>query len=274
MKAATTSNVVQFSFLTSSGFRGVPRTKSTHAAQDADCWDQHGQQYRSGYQRFATIVNAVSVFSPESGTLVNRAQTRVVVHLVYSRQALLEGAYFEAGCIRALPEPCVARSRIEVNWDFELLRSPDVGPCIAPRCESIHVAAAAESKPAAERACRTYHEKHVHPRSTGKVFDSSANLGTHRLQSELVHTCTSKLCVALASFIGCNMTETIEWGDSLELPASFAVSSEEAVWIGGFPGFPYVTVLKCCLSGSHVLGGALLCANCLLLSGFWRFKST
>jgi hypothetical protein len=70
------------------------------------------------------------------------------------------------------------------------------------------------------------------------------------------------------------MTETIEWGDSLELPASFAVSSEEAVWIGGFPGFPYVTVLKCCLSGSHVLGGALLCANCLLLSGFWRFKST
>ena len=147
MKAATTSNVLQFSFLTSSGFRGVPRTKSTHAAQDADCWDQHGQQYRSGYQRFATIVNAVSVFSPESGTLVNRAQTRVVEHLVYSRQALLEGAYFEAGCIRALPEPCVARSRIEVNWDFELLRSPDVGPCIAPRCESIHVAAAAESKP-------------------------------------------------------------------------------------------------------------------------------
>ena len=236
LKAATTSNVVQFSFLTSSGFRGVPAAKGfIHPVQSADCWDEQGHRHRSGYQRFATLVNSVSVFSPEGGTLVT--DRRVDVHLVYSQVEVVEGAYFQAGCVRAWPEPCIARGATKLSWDFELLRSVDGDPCVPPRCAAIHVDVATETEPAAERACTSYREKNAHPRSSRRVVESSTSLDTRRLRSELVHKCTARLQAALASLLGCNVTKTTEWLDPVVLPASFGVKLSE-VWIGGFPGFP------------------------------------
>ena len=238
-KAASSSSVVQFSFLTSSGFRGVPASKGTHPVQNADCWDEQGRRHRSSYGRFATVVNAVSVFTPVSGAVVTAKREKlstkltIMVHVFYSEQALLEGMYFQSGCVRSLPEACFAGTALEFAWDFELLRPVDKGRCITPRCESIFVAAAADTELAAGRACRSYHQN-LH--SNRMLVRSATRLGARLLQSELVHTCTERLRLALASFLGCNGTGIIDWGaERLEvLTAELAISSS-VVWTGRTP---------------------------------------
>ena len=227
LKATSTSTVVQFSFVSSSGFRGAAAATGSHSVHPADCWVHERQ--RSFFQRFATFVPLVSVFTPVSGsTVVNdEGFPPMKVHLVFSAEMVSEGVYLQPGCVQALPGACVSRSSFEFCWDFALLRSVDGGRCVASQCKCIYFAANTDTAPTVERACRSYHSDDL------RVFHASTPLGARLLQSELVQKCAKRLQLAVASVLDCNATETIEWGIPVPLQtsgyAALAVRSED-VW--------------------------------------------
>jgi hypothetical protein len=201
----------------------------------ADCW-VHEQRQRSFYQRFATFVPLVSVFTPVSGSIVigNEGFPPINVHFVYSTEMVSEQVYLQPGCVRALPEACVSTSGFEFCWDFELLRSVDGGRCAAPQCKCIYFAANTDTEPTVERACSSYLSSVPSDR---KAFRASTRLGARLLQSELVHKCTKRLHLAVASVLDCNATETIEWEVPVPLTSSgFAALAlqPEQVWSGDF----------------------------------------
>ena len=236
LKATSTSTVVQFSFVSSSGFRGAAAATGSHSVHPADCWVHERQ--RSFFQRFATFVPLVSVVTPQAvsgSTFVNDGGFPPInVHLVFSAEMVSEGMYLQAGCVRALPEACVSRSSFEFCWDFALLRSVDGGRCVASQCKCIYFAANTDTEPTVERACSSYIYSVPSDR---KAFRASTRLGARLLQSELLQKCAKRLQLAVASVLDCNATETIQWDIPVPLTSSgFAALAlrPEQVWSGDF----------------------------------------
>ena len=94
LSASSSTTVVQFSFLTSSGFSGVPTTDLESYHSDDPCLSE--QRRPRPYQQFVTMVHTVSAFA-------GRSQA----HFTYSHKTQSEGAYAIWQTLDA-PEPCLA----------------------------------------------------------------------------------------------------------------------------------------------------------------------